>query len=74
MKGDVYTIDNPWPQPGKRTDLWGNVIPDEWFLNESDPATIMASIAVDEAQIEKEEAAIDAMLAGDDTLFNKLKY
>ncbi len=74
VKDDKYTSDNQAPKPGQRVTADGQIIPDEWFANESDPSTILKSEAVSEAQIDKEEAAIDAVLNGDDTLFNELNY
>ena len=38
----------------------------------SDPAAVEKSARISEKQIDKEEPAIDALLDGDDTLFNKL--
>ena len=69
-----YTADNPAPKPGQRRTADGQIIPDEWFANESDPATVLASEAISEKQIDKEDAAIDALLDGDESLFNKLDY
>ncbi len=40
MKGEKFTADNPTPKPGKRTDVFGNPIPDEFFENESDEASV----------------------------------
>ena len=74
MKGEKFTADNPTPKPGKRTDRVGNPIPDDFFENESDEAAVLESEAIDEKQIDKEEAAIDALLNGDDSLFDKLEY
>ena len=74
MKGEKFTAENPTPKPGKRTSVSGKPIPDEFFENESDEAAVLESIAISEKQIDKEEAAIDALLDGDDTLFDKLKY
>ena len=74
MKGEKFTADNPTPKPGKRTDAVGNPIPDDFFENESDTAAVFESEAIDEKQIDKEEAAIDALLDGDDTLFDALEY
>ncbi len=69
-----FTAANPTPKPGQRVTRSGEKIPDDYFANESDPALILKSEKVSEAQIDKEEAAIDALLAGDDTLFNKLNH
>ena len=74
MKGEKFTAENPTPKPGKRTTLVGTPIPDAYFENESDEAAVLESEAISEKQIDKEEAAIDALLEGNDTLFNKLKY
>ena len=74
MKGEKFTAENPTPKPGKRTSLVGTPIPDAYFEHESDEATVLESEAIAEKQIDKEEAAIDALLEGDDTLFDKLKY
>ncbi len=74
MKGEKFTADNPTPKPGKRTTVSGRPIPDSFFENETDEAAVLESEAISEKQIDKEEAAIDALLEGDDTLFNKLKY
>ena len=74
MKGEKFTADNPTPKPGKRTDRDGNPIPDEFFENESDPAAVRKSEAISEKQIDKEEAAIDALLEGDDSAFDELDY
>ncbi len=72
MKGEKFTADNPTPKPGKRTFRDGRPFPDEFFENESDEAAVLESERISEKQIDKEEAAIDALLDGDDTLFNKL--
>ncbi len=74
MKGEKFTADNPTPKPGKRTTLLGTPIPDDFFENESDEAAVLESEAIDEKQIDKEEAAIDALLEGDDSLFDNLEY
>ena len=74
MKGEKFTADNPTPKPGKRTSLLGTPIPDDFFENESDEAAVLESEAISEKQIDKEEAAIDALLEGDDSLFDKLEY
>ncbi len=74
MKGEKFTPENPTPKPGKRTDRDGHPIPDEYFENESDEATVLKSEAIAEKEINKEEAAIDALLDGDDSAFDKLKY
>ncbi len=74
MKGEKFTADNPTPKPGKRTDVFGNPIPDEFFENESDEAAVLASEKISEKQIYKEEAAIDALLEGDDSALNDLDY
>lgn len=74
MKGEKFTPENPTPKPGKRTDRSGYPIPDEFFENESDEATVLKSEAIAEKEIDKEEAAIDALLDGDDSAFDKLKY
>ncbi|MEE8505465.1 MAG: hypothetical protein V3S40_04495 [Kiloniellales bacterium] len=74
MKGEKFTADNPTPKPGKRTDVSGHPIPDEFFENESDAAAVRESGRISEKQIDKEEAAIDAMLDGDDSAFDDLEY
>ena len=74
MKGEKFTPENPTPKPGKRTTISGRPIPDSFFENETDEAAVFESEAISEKQIDKEEAAIDALLDGDDELFNKLKY
>ena len=74
MKGEKFTADNPTPKPGKRTDVSGNPIPDEFFENESDEAAVLESEKISERQIKKEEDAIDKLLDGDDKLFNELEY
>ncbi len=74
MKGEKFTPENPTPKPGKRTTVSGRPIPDSFFENETDEAAVFESEAISEKQIDKEEAAIDALLDGDDSLFNKLKY
>ncbi len=47
MKGDKFTADNPTPKPGKRTDVFGNPIPDAFFENESDEAAVLKSEAIE---------------------------
>ena len=47
---------------------------DDLFENATPPAMVEQSEAVTEEEIDEEEAAIDALLAGDDTLFDKLNY
>ncbi len=74
MKGEKFTADNPTPKPGRRTDRDGNLIPDDFFENESDEATVLKSEAIAEKQLAKEEAAIDALLDGDDSAFDDLDY
>ncbi len=74
MKGEKFTADNPTPKPGKRTTVSGKPIPDEFFENESDEAAVLASEKISEKQIDKEEAAIDALLEGDDSAFDDLEY
>ncbi len=74
MKGEKFTADNPTPKPGKRTDRVGNPIPDDFFENESDEAAVLKSEAIAEKQLAKEEAAIDALLEGDDSAFDDLDY
>ncbi len=74
MKGEKFTADNPTPRPGKRTDVFGTPIPDDYFENESDEAAVIASEKISEKQIDKEEAAIDALLDGDDSAFDDLDY
>ena len=74
MKGEKFTADNPTPKPGKRTTVSGKPIPDEYFANESDEAAVLESVAISEKQIDKEEAAIDALLEGDDSAFDELDY
>ena len=74
MKGEKFTADNPTPKPGKRTTLTGTPIPDEFFANESDEAAVLESERISEKQIDKEEAAIDALLDGDDSAFDNLDY
>ncbi len=74
MKGEKFTADNPTPKPGKRTTVSGKPIPDAFFENESDEAAVLASEAMSEAQIDKEEAAIDKLLDGDDSAFDDLDY
>ena len=74
MKGDKFTADNPVPAKGKRTFRDGTPFPDELFENESTPEAVAESERISEKQIDKEEAAIDALLDGDDKLFDKLKY
>lgn len=74
MKGEKFTADNPVPKPGKRTSLTGTPIPDEFFANESDEAAVLESEKISERQIDKEKDAIDKLLDGDDSAFDKLKY
>ncbi len=74
MKGEKFTAGNPTPQPGKRTTAIGTPTPDEFFANESDEAAILASEKISEKQIDKEEAAIDALLDGDDSALDELEY
>ncbi len=74
MIGEKFTPENPTPKPGKRTFRDGRPIPDAFFENESDPAAVLESEAIAEKEIDKEEAAIDALLDGDDSAFDKLKY
>ncbi len=74
MKGEKFTADNPTPKPGKRTDRVGNPIPDDFFENESDEAAVLKSEKISERKIDKEEAAIDALLEGDDRAFDDLVY
>ncbi len=73
-KGEKFTADNPTPKPGKRTTLVGTPTPYEYFENESDEAAVLASEKISEKQIDKEEAAIDALLDGDDSAFDALDY
>ena len=47
---------------------------DDMFENETPPAMVKQSESITEAEIDEEEAAIDALLDGDDTLFDKLEY
>jgi hypothetical protein len=49
-------------------------LPDDFFENESDPAAVTKSEAVTEKQIDAEESALDALLDGDGSEFDKLKY
>ena len=74
MKGEKFTAENPTPKPGKRTDRGDNPIPDEFFENETDEAAVLASEKISEKQIDKEEAAIDALLDDDDSVFDDLEY
>ena len=74
MKGEKFTAENPTPKPGKRTSGMGTPIPDEFFENETDEAAVLASEKISEKQIDKEEAAIDALLEGDDSALNDLDY
>ena len=74
MKGEKFTADNPTPKPGKRTTAIGTPPPDAYFENESDPAEVIASEKISKKQIDKEEAAIDALLDGDDSAFYELEY
>ncbi len=62
------------PKPGKRTTLFGTPIPDAFFENEPDEAAVLASEKISETQIDKEEAAIDALLDGDDGALDDLEY
>ncbi len=48
MKGEKFTAENPTPKPGKRTDVFGHPIPDEFFENESDEAAVLKSEAIAE--------------------------
>ncbi len=74
MKGEKFTAENPTPKPGKRTSAMGTPIPDEFFEKESDDAAVLKSEAISEKQIDKEEAAIDALLDGDDSALDDLDY
>ncbi len=74
MKGEKFTADNPTRKPGKRTDRDGNPIPDDFFENESDEATVLKSEAIAEKQLSKEEVAIDKLLDGDDSALDDLDY
>ena len=74
MKGEKFTPENPTPKPGKRTTLFGTPTPDEFFENETDEAAVLASEKISEKQIDKEEAAIDALLEGDDSALDDLDY
>ncbi len=74
MKGVKFTDDNPPPKPGKRTTAIGTPTPDAYFENESDPAAVIASEKISKMQIDMEEAAIDALLDGDDSAFDDLDY
>lgn len=74
MKGEKFTAENPTPKPGKRTDADGDPIPDFVFENEPDEATVLKSEAIAEKQIDVEEKALDALLDGDDSAFDDLKY
>ncbi len=74
MKGAKFTADNHTPKPGKRTDVFGNRIPDAFFENESDEAAVLKSEAIAEKQLAKEEAAIDKLLDGDDSALDDLDY
>jgi hypothetical protein len=74
MKGETFTADNPTPKPGKRTGRDGNPIPDDFFENESDEATVLKSEAIAEKQLAKEEVAIDKLLDGDDSALDDLDY
>ena len=73
-KKPKYTADNPMPKPGERVDKHGKPRPNAYFENETDEAALLKSEAIDEKQIGKEEKAIDALLDGDDELFDKLEY
>ncbi len=70
MKGDKFTPANPAPKDGERRTKDGTIIPDEFFENEPHEAAVLASEALDEKAIDKEEAAIDKLLAGDDSEFD----
>jgi len=74
MKGEKFTAANPTPQPGKRTHKTGKPTPDFVFENEPDEATVLASEAKSEKEIDAEEKALDALLDGDDSAFDDLKY
>ncbi len=74
MKGEKFTADNPTPRPGKRTDVFGTPIPDDYFENESDEAAVLKSEATAKKQLAKEEEAIDALLEGDDSALDDLDY
>ena len=74
MKGQKFTPENPTPKKGTSTDALGNPIPDSFFENESDPEAVARSEAISEKAIDKEGAAIDALLDGDDSKFDDLKY
>ena len=74
MKGEIFTEDNPVPKPGKRTDADGRPIPDWKFEDESDPAAVEESERISAKEIDKEEEAIDKLLAGDDSAFDALDY
>ncbi len=74
MKGEKFTAENPTPKPGKRTSGMGTPIPDEFFENETDEAALLASEAIAEKQLAKEEAAIDKLLDGDDSALDDLDY
>ena len=74
MKGEIFTEDNPVPKPGKRTSASGRPLPSEWFENESTPEMVEESERISAKQIDKEEEAIDKLLAGDDREFEELDY
>ncbi len=74
MKGEKFTAENPTPKPGKRTTAMGTPTPDAFFENETDEAAVLASEKISEKQIDKEEAAIDALLDGDDSALDDLDY
>ncbi len=74
MKGEKFTAENPTPKPDKRTTVSGRPTPDAFFENETDEAAVFESEAISEKQIDKEEAAIDALLDGDDGALDDLEY
>ena len=47
---------------------------EDLFDSESPPAIVLQSEAISEAEIDKEVAAIDKLLEGDDEAFDKLEY
>ncbi len=47
---------------------------DQLFGSDTPDVMVEQSEAVTEEEIDEEEEAIDALLAGDDELFDKLKY
>ena len=55
-------------------DKHGDPIPLDYFANETDEEALFKSEAIDEKQLAKEVAAIDALLDGDDSPFDKLDY